>query len=137
SGQALPIKSGAPSDQSVSIKWVAWPHLTGRFFIRFELFHGSTFLALVDTKPFAVTTNRYQQIFDSCGRAARSQHKLVDAAGPPEGSLGGSSGGRGVPRWAIAAALLGGAGAAGFAFGRRVRRAPAEAAAGASVPPAP
>jgi hypothetical protein len=132
----LPISSGAPSDQSVSVSWVQWPYLDGRFFIRFELFHGSTFLALVDTKPFAVTRKRWGQIYASC-LAARSRHQLVEAAGPPEGSLGGGSGGSGLTRWAIAAALLGATGVAGFALGRRLRRPPAEAAAGAGVPPMP
>src|SRR5947207_1106149 len=48
---AFDIKHGRTLDQGVVPVWSQWPYRSGKFFVRFEIFHDKTLLALVDTKP--------------------------------------------------------------------------------------
>jgi YD repeat-containing protein len=63
---AFNIKHGRTLDQGVVPVWSQWPYRSGQFFVRFEIFHDKTLLALVDTKPFRVTQRRYSALVASC-----------------------------------------------------------------------
>jgi YD repeat-containing protein len=67
---AFNIKHGRTLDQGIVPVWWQWPYRSGKFFVRFEIFHRKTLLALVDTKPFRVTQQGYSSFSDKCFNAS-------------------------------------------------------------------
>jgi len=111
-GQALRIRSDVPSDQSVSPQWAQWPLGNGKYFLRFELSHGKSLLAVADTKPFKVSTTKFVKLFNKC-KAQRRNHLLSEGPGFQEASLTTGGGGFDTARWLIYAFALGAAGVIG------------------------
>jgi hypothetical protein len=63
------VKHNRTVDQSVVPVWVQWPFRTGEFFVRFELFHNKSMLALVDSPTFRVSQATYSKKFENCFNA--------------------------------------------------------------------
>lgn len=79
------------TDEGVSMQWVQWPPTDGRYFVRFEAFSGGNLLALVDTKPFKVTTARANTLTARCIEE-KLLHQSADGPGFDEASFGGGGG---------------------------------------------
>jgi hypothetical protein len=60
------VRATHPTDQAIDLRWDQWPYADGRFFVRFTLFRGKTFLAVIDSATFKVTRRLYSQIVNSC-----------------------------------------------------------------------
>ena len=109
---ALEIMSEAPSDQSVSLQWVQWPHATGSYIERFELFHGENLLAVADTPVFRVNAARYLSLFQECYADLKAGRRS-EGQGFAEASLGGGGGGFDATQWLVYVALVAVAGLVG------------------------
>jgi hypothetical protein len=74
---AINLRHSRTTDQSLVPIWAQWPYRTGHFFIRFELFHKTSFLSLKDTPKFTITQIAFSDFLANClnppsnGKAAK------------------------------------------------------------------
>ena len=59
------------TEQEVIPVWVQYPYRTGRFFVRFGIFHAAAFLGLVDGEPFVISQSDYSKLVTDCFNEGR------------------------------------------------------------------